>query len=288
MALPIWISTGSVDHNTGANWSTGTSPANGDSVTFDNVGTANCTTNMTQAGETYAAVNVGPNYAGAIGTSGSPYTPDAITILNYKGSGTSFFGGAIASIYVDSPNANPAGLTLTCTGIALMDVVRGGVTVSGSGTSAASGRINIGGTGNVTLNGAAMSASTEIIVNDQGVLTIYVNIINLTLNGGTVFLGTSTTTGTATSTAIQVAGGTLNVYGSGTATLVEGRANGRIIVHNDVARTWTTTRLFDGNVLLDISKTSASMFTRTNGIKVLGANAQPRIVWPSGATLTQA
>lgn len=288
MAIPSWISTSSVDHNTGANWSTGTSPANGDSVSFDNVGTANCTTNMTQGGETYAAVNVGANYAGQIGTSGSPYTPDAITILNYKGAGTAFIAGAVASIYVDSPNANPTGLTLTCTGIALMDVVRGGVTISGSGTTASNGRINIGGTGNVTLNGAAMSSGTEIIVQDQGVLTIYVNIINLTMNGGEVWLGTKTTTGTATSTAIQVAAGTLHVYGSGTQTLIEGRGTGRIIVENDVARTWTTTRLFDGNVMLDISKTSATNFARTNGIKVLGANAQPKIIWPSGATLTQA
>lgn len=287
MATPIWISTSSVDHNTGANWSTGTSPANGDSVSFDNVGTANCTTNMTQGGETYAAVNVSPNYAGQIGTSGSPYTPDAITILNWKSSGIGFIGGAVASIYVDSPNANPAALTLTCTGIALMDVVRGGVTISGSGTTASNGRINVGGTGNVTLNGAAMSSGTEIIVNDQGVLTIYVNVINLTMNGGEVFLGTKTTTGTATSTAIQVAGGTLHVYGSGTATLVEGRANGRIIVWNDVARTWTTTRLFDSNVMLDISRTTATNFTTTNPIQVLGANAQPKLIWPSGTKLTR-
>ncbi len=288
MALPIWVSTSSVDHNTGANWSPATAPANGDSVTFDNVGTANCTTNMTQAGETYAAVNVSPNYAGQIGTSGSPYTPDAITILNWKGSGQAFIAGAVASIYVDSPNPNPAALTLTCTGIALMDMVRGGATISGSGTTASNGRINLGGTSNLTLNGAAMSSGTEIIVNDQAILTIYVNIINLTMNGGEVFLGTKTTTGTATSTAIQVAGGTLHVFGSGTQTLIEGRMNGRIIVENDVTRTWTTTRLFDGNVMLDISRTTATNFTRTNGIKVLGANAQPKIIWPSGSTLTQA
>lgn len=288
MANPGWTSTSSVDWDTNGNWSTGTAPANGDSVFFNHVGTANCTTGGTEAGETYTDLSVEASYNGQIGTSGTPLAPDGVTNTYFRGGPNArlFLAGACVNVEIDTANQLDDAVTLTATAMALLNVVRGGCTVSGSGTTASNGRINVCGTGRLTLNGAAMSSGTNIYVRDSGLCRIYVNYINLQQLGGEVHIGTATTTTTATGTQLVVDGGTCHVYSSGTQTLVEVGSGGRIIAENDLVRAWSAVRVFGNRCLLDLSRTSVQNHTLTAGIIATGGATGANILGPTGGKIT--
>lgn len=288
MANPGWISTSSVDWDTNGNWSTGTAPTDGDSVFFNHVGTANATTGGVEAGETYTDLSVEAGYNGEIGTSGTPLTPAAITNTYFRGGSNSrlYLAGTCANIEVDTANQRDDAVTLTATGIALLNVVKGGCTISGSGTTASAGRINVVGTGRLTINGAALTSGTNVYVRDSAVCRIFVNAINIQQLGGELHLGSSGTTTTLTTTQVVVDGGTCHVYTSGTATLIEVGSGGRVIYENDLVRTTSACRVFGNRCLLDLSRTSVQNHTLTAGIIATGGATGANILGPTGGKIT--
>lgn len=66
MATKYWISTSSTSFNTAANWSDTAAPGNNDTLVFNHLGTANCTTNLSTI-LTGVTVIVEKSYTGQIG-----------------------------------------------------------------------------------------------------------------------------------------------------------------------------------------------------------------------------
>lgn len=66
MATKYWISTSSTSFNTAANWSDTAAPANGDTLVFNSLGTASCTTNLSTSLTTITLI-VEKSYTGNIG-----------------------------------------------------------------------------------------------------------------------------------------------------------------------------------------------------------------------------
>jgi len=74
VATLYWISTSSTSFNTAGNWSTGAAPSNGDTVIFNYLGTANCSTNLGTSLTTVTLI-VEKSYTGTIGSiSGATWT----------------------------------------------------------------------------------------------------------------------------------------------------------------------------------------------------------------------
>ncbi len=68
MATKYWISTSSTSFTTAANWSDAAAPANGDTLFFNYLGTANVLTNLASTGLTGLTINKEKSYVGSIGS----------------------------------------------------------------------------------------------------------------------------------------------------------------------------------------------------------------------------
>ena len=110
MALTnTWTGSTSGDFNVGANWSSGTSPATGESWGAL-TGSVSMTSNLSQTGETYTKVTIGPQYTGSING-----LVCGITELDFAGGGTTYgitMETATARIFLRGGSANTT-LTLT-------------------------------------------------------------------------------------------------------------------------------------------------------------------------------
>lgn len=81
MATVYWVgATGSQPWSTGANWSTGSAPANGDAV-YILSGSSDINSGLSQSAVTVASLTIGNGFTGTIGTA-SAYLAISATILN--------------------------------------------------------------------------------------------------------------------------------------------------------------------------------------------------------------
>jgi hypothetical protein len=119
MATKFWISTSSTSFSTAANWSDGNAPGNNDTLIFNGIGTANCSTDLSSV-LTGVTVIVEPGYSGYIGlVSGATanyLVLDGGTLKMPKTGGASSnanagsqrvmiaFGSTAATVYVEATN----------------------------------------------------------------------------------------------------------------------------------------------------------------------------------------
>jgi hypothetical protein len=104
LAEKHWVSTSSTSFNTAANWSDGVAPANGDTLRFNQYGTANCSTNLGSTLTTITLI-VEKSYLGQIG---SLTSAGVATYLTFDG----------GTIHLEQPpiQGSPAGSSLIMIG----------------------------------------------------------------------------------------------------------------------------------------------------------------------------
>jgi hypothetical protein len=111
-----WISTSNGSFNTAANWSTGTAPANGDTLIFNSLGTASVTNNLTTS-LTGITLYVDQSFTGQIGVvSASARTP--LTLLGgtvYVGRDPTGDGTGCPLAYIASTGTNSLTATVLAT-----------------------------------------------------------------------------------------------------------------------------------------------------------------------------
>ncbi|TXH56137.1 MAG: hypothetical protein E6Q97_07135 [Desulfurellales bacterium] len=314
MATKTWISTSSTSFNTNANWSDGAAPANNDTIIFNHLGTANCTTNL---GSTLTGITayIDMSYTGQIGSISSSGVP---TYLTFDG-GTIYIGRSTTQGTGTGPTLCMIGNTgTTAMTINVYDS-------SSTGASTYFPPILIDGGTNISLNHyggnvglcmfnasgsaeAATFATINVAVNGEaGVpaqLTIGSGVLvtTCTSNGGTIYdrsdVGVTTmlingqatviVEGTASHSTIEAAdGATINYNGNGTITTFNLRGGTLDLSGDTRAKTITTLNAYDGSTL-NVDNGEAGSVTFTNPINYPDGMDGVTIITPPGVkgTLT--
>jgi len=253
MASGHWTNGGGDrDINTATNWSGGAAPGNNEEMRFiADFSGANTGPNTNMAALTLIDLDllyVGEGYTEDIGGNGNDLDISADHVWN-RGAGQLWYkdgSGTTDLVTVDSTAASPATsvMNITGSGVTLLQVLRGGVTVDGAGTATniVVGRRNsVAGDANLTL-----TAGTTVTDYKQygGTCTSSKAITTATVFGGQL------TQDTNTITTLWVFGGRVNFNVTGTITTVYHYGGTIDVTQGGGAKTFTTYYKAPGAVLV--------------------------------------
>ncbi len=265
-----------------SNWSGGVVPASTDDIRIDSG--VSLTTNLTPAltgANALDSLRVANSYKGNTGASGNPLTLDVNNALDFDG------GGAEAWFKVDATSADSAVINCNSAQIGLnacvidsrsaaidlINVNRGRVTLSGSGTFTT---VNVGTIGNSDAILVISAGATLTTVNATGGIITDSTTVTITAvtNSGATY-----TQGGGTLTTVNLHSGK-HVFNDGTITTLNAFGGTLDASEDATDRTITTLHAYTGAVI-DL-QAGAGTITITN----LYIHGHPTIFWPDGAILS--
>lgn len=287
MATKYWISTSSTSFTTGANWSDSAAPGNNDTLIFNHLGTANCSTN-TASSLTGVTVIVEQSYTGQLGA----LTSAGVATYFQLDGGTVFIGRKTAQGSGSGPtlvmlkNSSTTAMTVNVLNTSSSSASTYYPPVMITGGTAITVNHSGGNVGVSLVPGESATVTYRIAISDDAAIPPSVTfgsgvtVTELTANGGTItsyssntntntaLSGTATYTylGTGAHTTIDASTGTTVIY-SGTGTLTTGNLRGGSIdfSRDSRAKTVTTLNTYRG-YSLNVNNGEAGSITFTNAI----------------------
>jgi hypothetical protein len=275
MAEKYWISTSSTSFSTAANWSDNAAPADGDTLWFNSLGTANVETDLDASALDTLVINIEKG-APSIGTSATALTIDGGTVNLIRDDNNSAAWPTLVRIANSSTNAltvnvgdsasqssdgvyppvqlNGAAITLNATGGYVGVGVRPGQTATLASLRTVQGSsaptIDLGAA--VTITDAVLTAGTVYSISASTATAVRVNGADYRIDGN------------AAHTTLNVDKGTVTWNGTGTITTLNLRGTFDAS-QNPRARTITTVNTYRGAVL-KLDNGVAGGITVTNAI----------------------